>query len=186
MRGMPDQFDDNGFAQSWFHWWHVVWTTFLSPLPHDKRGDWQELADFYENLQRSGYEVEMSDALQAHWRADPPLNGTVELPLGACFCVEQDLRQLTSASGDRVAGNSPVLSVAAEPTRVQLVFSCPPSPLCQRVGRLKSRSATLLAFRPEWGVGGPRTWSRGFWWARLPNEDLAHLASDFVSRQTSH
>ena len=65
---------------------------------------------------------------------------------------------------------------------VHLVLACPVEKLHQRIGRLKSRSATLLSFEPDAGVGGKGTWGKGFWWAHLPSEELVHAVQSFVGR----
>jgi hypothetical protein len=50
----------------------------------------------------------------------------------------------------------------------------------QRIARFKSRSATLLAFRTELGVGGTGTWGRGIWWARIDDETALERVESFV------
>jgi len=164
-------------------WWHIVWTTYLSWPPHDRRGDWKALAKFYENLRTTSRDIEMSRTLPVYRHADSLIRSGIMLTTDARNRLNQDIRELTTTQGDRVAGNLLVTGLAIEPTAVHLVLSCSEASLSQRVGRLKSRSATLLSFRPELGVGGSQTWGRGFWWARLPSEDVAALVSSFLKNK---
>lgn len=160
-------------------WWHVVWTTYLSWPPSDPRGDWRDLAALYEQLRREGRSVTMSAPLPQRWQDRPAPAGQVVLSSSACDQVAADVRELTAT--DRVAGDTPVCTLAVTPTCVQAVLSCPVADLRRRVGRLKSRTATLLSFRAELGVGGAGTWSRGFWRACLHSEDSVSQVSAFVS-----
>ena len=150
--------------------WHVIWTTFQTYPPTDSRGDWRALSDFYSRLGQSCDEIEMSSPLPTKWQAKAPRSGQVVLPLAACAQVDIDIRNLTD--GDRVAELMTLRATTTAPDHVQLVGSCPAASLHQVVGRLKSRTATLLSFREELGVGGAGTWGRGFWWAGLPTEKV--------------
>jgi hypothetical protein len=160
-------------------WWHIVWVTCRAWPPTDRRGDWRDLAVLYLGLADTGLAVEMSDPLPGRWQRRPLLEGVVRLPPNAWELLAADLSQLVSS--DRIAGGPPIRSLAVGPTSVQLLLSCPPASLHQRVGRLKSRSATQLKFRQELGVGGAGTWGKGFWWARFSDEAVIDLVANFIS-----
>jgi hypothetical protein len=164
-------------------WWHIVWTTFQGWPPSDLRGDWRALADLYTRLADSGTVIEMSDPLPAHWQCRSMSDGAVRLPLSALHLLTSDLHDLVSS--DRIAGGTLIHTLAIEPMSVQLLISCPTASVNQRVGRLKSRTATLLAFRKELSVGGKGTWGKGFWWARIPNEAAFHTVKDFITKASS-
>ena len=156
-------------------WFHVIWTTQLAWQPTDPRGDWRHLAQLYDSL---GELARPSSPLPRRYRPVAPPPAVVELPPAARQLVAQALADLTVS--DRLAGDTPLAASAVGPYSVQLVLSCPDDALHQRVGRLKSRSATLLGFEPELAVGGKGTWSRGFWWARLGADSLVHSVAAFV------
>lgn len=156
-------------------WFHVIWTTQLAWQPTDSRGDWQALALLYDSC---GGQAQPSAQLPRRWRPAPPPAGVVVLSPAARDLVAQALVDLTTS--DRLAGDTPLAASAVEPCSVQLVLECPDMVLHQRVGRLKSRTATLLSFDPQLGVGGKGTWSRGFWWSRLRTDQLVGSVTTFV------
>ena len=159
--------------------WHVIWTTYGCWKPDDHRGDWTSLGDFYERLVAEFPGVRFSRALPKVWKSTRFLKDHVRLNHRARAQVGSDIRQLSAAGGDQVAGSTPVIGIAVEPTCVQLVVSCDAATSSQRVGRLKSRTATLLSFVPETGAGGKSTWGKGFWYAcfmtREPSVALSRL-----------
>lgn len=150
-------------------WWHVVWTTALVWSPADARGDWSALSVVYAKVADRRGPVRMSHPLDRVWQARLD-ERAVALSPAARTLVADAIREL--ANDDRVAGDTPIRALSVQPHAVQIVLACPDPLLQQRVGRLKSRSATLLSFDPGAGAGGKGTWSRGFWWARLSEEDV--------------
>lgn len=162
-----------------YPWWHVVWTTFRAWPPTDERGDWRELAALYARLAETGVAVKVSAPLPQRWQGRPQPPGTVQLPDAAKELVATDLRKL--AASDRVAGDTPLRTLAVRAESVQVLLSCPPPALHQRVGRLKSRTATLLSFAPGLNCGGYGTWGKGFWWACLEDEVAVSSVSAFVA-----
>jgi hypothetical protein len=61
-----------------------------------------------------------------------------------------------------------------------MLLGCPATALHQRVGRLKSWSATPLSFSPGLGVGGRGTWNKGFWWAKLCDDAAVSAVAAFI------
>jgi hypothetical protein len=159
-------------------WWHVIWTTFLAWPPKDSRGDWQDLSDLYAGLVERHGPVAMSDPLPDRWQGRPEPDNAVQLSSFARELLMPSLQDLTQT--DRLAGDTPVRALAVRPRSVQILLACPGDALQQRVGRLKSRSATLLSFDPATGIAGKGTWGKGFWWARLRDEALAGEVEAFL------
>ena len=154
------------------NFWHVVWTTYGCWRPDDQRGDWTRLGDFYKQLTEEFPEVQLSHPLPKAWKSAGPQKDHVNLSDKARAQVEFDIRKLSAPKGDRVAGNTPVLEIAVQPHCVELIVSCDADALSQKIGRLKSRTATLLSFNPETGIGGKGTWSRGFWYAHFNDQRI--------------
>jgi hypothetical protein len=160
-------------------WWHVIWTTFLAWPATDRRGDWQELADFYTDLAAAQHTmIETSAPLPTQWQRKAEPEGTTSLSPQARELTTRSLLEL--AASDRVAGNTPIAALAVQARATHLLLACPAGDLHQRVGRLKSRSATLLSFDRTAGAGGKGTWGRGFWWARLRTEQLVDAVRSFI------
>lgn len=163
-------------------WWHIIWTTFRTRSPADVRGDWSELSKVYADLGQRFGSIEMATPLDVRWQGKPEEEGSLALSPHAREVAERSIREL--AASDRVAGETEIRAIAVDANSVQVVLACPADELHQRVGRLKSRSATLLSFDPAIGIPGKGTWSRGFWWARLTDERAVAAVADFVHRRT--
>lgn len=119
----------------------------------------------------------MSAPLAARWQAKAN-DGAILLSPEARAVAANAIRDL--ASSDRIAGDTPIRALAVQPHAVHALLCCPRDVLHLRVGRLKSRTATLLAFDPTTGARGKGTWSRGFWWARLADETMLERVAAFV------
>lgn len=145
--------------------WHVIWTTCNGYLPGDRRGDWSSLRSLYEGIAAD----QLSEPLHERYLAAPRPAEAVILPRAAWEPLRKDLAELV-ASDDRLEGVE-LLACSVESHGVELLISCSPDSLQRAVGRLKSRSATLLGFRPELGLGAGRVWGKGFWRARLLLEE---------------
>jgi hypothetical protein len=52
--------------------------------------------------------------------------------------------------------------------------------ISQVMGRIKSRTATLLSFNIDNKVYGRHTWCKGFWFYELENDIIANQAIQFV------
>jgi hypothetical protein len=161
-------------------WWHVVWWTHLAWPPTDARGDGIDLARLYSELADRHGGVGMSAPLPDRWQHKPEPEGTVVLSPFAREVVTRSIFEL--ASSDRVAGETEIRALSVQERCVHLVLACPVEKLRQRIGRLKSRTATLLSFEASAGVGGKDTWGRGFWWAHLPSEELVRSVQSFVDQ----
>ncbi len=160
-------------------WWHVAWSTFQAWPPTDHRGPWEELGAFYAELARQGARVEVSAALPPTYQERPQPAEAVRLSVLAQDSVRQRVFEL--AANDRVAGGTVVRALAVGECAVQALIACPEASLQQRVGRLKSASASsgMPAFNPG---GDSRTWGRGFWRARLLDEVTVEAVALFIQQ----
>jgi hypothetical protein len=165
--------------------WHVIWCTHLVWPPHDRRGDWTNLQQFYSELIATFLDVTVSDELPLKYLKRPAPIGHVLLSDLAQAQVRRDIVELTKPEGDRIAGYTPIWAIAVQSNAIQLVLSCESEKLKQKVGRLKSRLATLLSFNSELNVGGCNTWSRGIWYARLTCDGAVDHAAEYVRSKNS-
>lgn len=161
-------------------WWHIVWTTFLAWPPKDARGSWQDLADLYTDLAQRHGPIKMSDPLPDRWQGKPEPGNVLTLSPVARTLLAKSVYEL--ARDDRIAGDTPIRALAVQPRSVQILLACPSEVMHQRIGRLKSRSATLLSFDPATDIVGEGTWGKGFWWARLEEEDCVSAVETFMTR----
>ena len=162
--------------------WHIAWSTFGAFPPHDQRGRWTALAEFYLPLVAAG------SAVCSH----PLPSRYLEQSGDAILLVNEDatqlrqwLSELTSDGGDRVAGGHPVSAAAFGPTQAQMLFRCQRDNLHQVVGRIKSRLAALLLFERRWSNRGRHVWAKGFWAAELRDDEVGRKAKTFVERSNT-
>jgi len=149
--------------------WHIIWTTFLSWPPHDRRGDWSRLSEVYGPLVADGRVTLCPQGLPNSWQQKSPPNGQVQLSPAFASRVQRDLLALAAPHGDRIVHGLPIAALAVTTTAVQLVTAAPEKALEQAVGRLKSK----LSWHKN-------TWGRGFWYARLLDEQARQTIEAFV------
>lgn len=157
--------------------WHVVWTTFGEWPPHDQRGDWAELSDFYTPLVAAG-SAAVSRPLRARYQEKP--RDAIVLSQEDATQLREWLLQLTRDGGDRVAGGHPVSAAAFRPTQAHMLLRCQRDRLSQVVGRTKSRLAALLLSERRWSKRARRVWAKGFWAAEVLNDDVGGKAQNFI------
>jgi hypothetical protein len=150
--------------------WHVVWTTWGSSL------DWRVL-QARRAVAATSHDAPLPAPLYSEQRETSSI---LALDEAACRQIENDIRELTAPGGDRIAGNTLVFAVAARNSRVELVLRWEEARLQQVVGRLKSRTATLLSFVRAHGLPGKQTWSTGFGRIRCLDEEAVRQAIDMV------
>lgn len=160
--------------------WHIIWTTFGAWPPHDQRGDWTGLSEFYTPLLDAGL-VATSRRLRSRYLGQP--SNAIVLSREDETQLRKWLLQLTNNGGDRVAGGHLVSAAAFRPMQAQMLFHCERDHLRQVVGRLKSRLAALLLFEPRWSNAGRRIWAKGFWAAELLDDEVGPKAKKFIDQQ---
>ncbi len=94
--------------------------------------------------------------------------------------VRLEIIELTAYCGDRIIGGMPLLAMSVSETTVQIVTKSPEDSLNQRIGRLKSRLATLLSFHPKNQSGGKNTWSKGFFSAKINTAEAEESVLKYV------
>jgi hypothetical protein len=120
----------------------------------------------------------MSAPLASDYRGIPPNRQTV-------FTAEEQQRATDEINGlfsgcpDRVVGDIPLIAVRVDVVRVQIVLSVSSSALLQAIGRIKSKVASSL-LRHSDRKDAARIWGRGFWYARLLDEEATQQVLGFM------
>lgn len=151
---------------------HVIWTTWGCWRPDEKRGSWRNLGTIYRELLREYPTLKLSSRLPDEWNETPFLPEHVSLSAEECENVTASIQDLARTNGDRVAGNTPIHVVSIEPTCVHLIISCDAEKLIQKLGRLKSRSSSLLHREFTWGAG---FWYSEFYEPRIIQRLETHI-----------
>jgi hypothetical protein len=158
--------------------WHVAWATRGQWPPHDRRGDWGELSQFYAPLIAEG-RVLPSRPLPVQYVVQATGEALL-LSKGDSEFLREELLTLTKDGGDRVAGGHRVLGDAFRPRQAHVLLRCEREALGQVIGRIKSRLASLLLREPAWSKCGVGVWGRGFWAGQLLDERLTGRVKEFV------
>jgi hypothetical protein len=158
--------------------WHVAWATLGQWPPHDRRGDWAQLAQFYAPLISAGT-VLPSRPLPVQYVVQAT-GMAILLSKGDSEFLREELSTLTRGGGDRIAGSHPVLAAAFQPTQAHVLLRCQHKTLGQVIGRIKSRLASRLLCQPAWSKCDVGIWGRGYWAAQLLDESLKGRAKEFV------
>jgi len=160
---------------------HVVWWTHQTIPPRDRRGDWSWLLDSYSTIAARFPALVCSPALHRSYLGHETTLAAVALSWAAARHVEASIKALIE--GDRILEGTRLHAVRTSTFVVEVVLEYDPPRLPQIVGRLKSRTATLLSFEKELGIGGASTWGSGFWHAVLPSDQaLAGVIESVVRR----
>lgn len=150
---------------------HIVWTTYLTWQPHDKRGDWQDLAHLYQSL-NDNLKIHFSKPLHESYNNFQQRN-QILLSKADQITIKESILDLIA--NDRVARGLQISAIGIKSNEVHLLLKGSLAEEKQKLARLKSRSATLLSFTkpPTSEYKAQNTWSKGFWAAEFnEHEDI--------------
>ena len=149
-------------------------------MPNEQRGNWDGLKIFYQEL---GKENHNFTAIFSDRYSDQPQKQNREIRLGIDEQkkVEEILRELCQS--DRVAEGTQILALNVTFNKVEMLIRTQEKELTQVVGRLKSRSATIVI----WSLGDlnlKRIWSRGFWIAEIEDKNTIEKVIEYIERES--
>ncbi|VXB49816.1 conserved hypothetical protein [Flavobacterium sp. 9AF] len=167
---------------------HVIWTSFESFPVWDKKGNWENLALAYLELKNQGIVFELSKPFQQVYLNEKERAEAVVFNEHAIVHLTQDILDLCQPNGDRLVASLEIEWLDVEASKVEMLVWCEANLLHQKIGRLKSRTATLLSFAYPEDYFGKGTWAKGFWYARIENQESlaisilkAHLPKDITA-----
>jgi REP element-mobilizing transposase RayT len=138
---------------------HVIWTTYMTWPPGDRRGHWSPLFDFYGHLIDQGHKLNMPDGTTAAVAA-----GVAREPPKVLTAAERQI--VADTIGDtlrtQMEPGARIHAGAIEDNHTHLLLGPINEPIDRVVGRLKGRtSSAVIAARAE--PGRQRTWTAGYW-----------------------
>lgn len=153
---------------------HIIWTVFNEYPVWDKRGNWQKLSATYAELEKHHISYHFYKALHPEYTNKHPQQERALLSEKAMAQLKSDIENLCQDNKDRIIDGLKIKMLTIDPSKVEMLVFSDLEVLPQKIGRLKSRTATLLSFEyPETYVG-KGTWGKGFWYSNILNkEDLA-------------
>ena len=158
-------------------YWHILWTAYPVPVPNRQRNTIDGLYKFYGVLKTNEIKYEISQPLKAKAYTSKI---KPDRPILNPLLVENDIKRLAIANGDRIAGDLPIISILVMSDRVELLTRFDGDNLLQKIARLKSRSATLLSFSSE-TEGGKHTWSKGIWYGKSTDKRFVQFVRDRIT-----
>lgn len=153
---------------------HIIWTTYDSWMPHERRGNWSGLAALYSEVSNDfkvGFSKPLCETYVANQRPTQ-----VRLSKDEQEVAKESLLGLVAT--DRVAGGLKVLAMGVDSSEVHLLVGGSLEENKQKLSRLKSRSATLLGMnnRSTINNSSTHTWSKGIWAAEFSaHEDVLRI-----------
>jgi hypothetical protein len=151
---------------------HIIWTTYPGYLPNDTRGDWNDLLMLYSS------ETKIKLCKKYNYTGYPK----DKLLLNDCAIKQltNDIYELTKINGDRLANHTKIFELHISNHCVNMIAKIAKDNISQVIGRIKSRTATLLSFNIDNQISGKHTWCKGFWFYELNNDIIENKAIQFV------
>ncbi|MCH8150883.1 MAG: transposase [Planctomycetes bacterium] len=155
---------------------HVIWTTYGTWLPGDRRGHWSAVLDLYGRLKRAGHQMNMPDT-ETHSRARSLMkNAPKELTIA-------EIQIVANVFGTYLAPGLPGVgschAAAIEPTHVHLLFGPVGEPIGTFVGQLKGASSSAVLRRPG-NHGRKRIWTAGYWKVFLFEDETVDAVAEYI------
>lgn len=156
--------------------YHIIWTTIGLWTPLDQRGAWEDLRRFYQNLREAGAEFETQ--LHKQYPENQQKQAKeILLDIAEQETVESGLLKLSE--NDRIAEQTQILALSVQDNKIEMLIDVGEKDINQVIGRLKSRSATYLLWSSN-RANENRIWSKGFWKARITNEDTIERVKEYI------
>lgn len=153
---------------------HVIWTTFDEYPVWDKNGNWQKILDIYLELKNNEIEYSLSHELQIEYTNKKARLTKLVLDKKAIAQLSIDIEELCQQNKDRIIDGLEIKMLKITEAKIEMLVFSNIDLLNQKISRLKSRTSTLLSFKYPKYYFGKGTWSKGFWYSTiLNNEDLA-------------
>ncbi len=154
---------------------HILWTSFGTYQLWDNRGHWNPMLQAYQKLVKAEVGLKFHYELPQEFLYKPcPTNQRIFSTEQLDF-LQQEILNLTKVNGDRVAANLTIEHIDCTPTYAHLIVQEEESLLKKKIARIKSRTATLLAFQYPELFTGRNTWGKGIWITEIiKNMELAN------------
>ena len=155
---------------------HIIWTTYGTWLPGDRRGHWSALLDLYGRLKRAGHQLNMPDT-ETHSRARSLMKESSKTLTIA------EIQMVANVLGKYLApglpGAASCHACAIESAHVHLLLGPVGEPIGTFVGRLKGASSSAALRRPD-NHGRKRIWTAGYWKAFLFEDEAVHAVAEYI------
>ncbi|MEM6552519.1 MAG: transposase [Planctomycetota bacterium] len=156
---------------------HLIWTTYGTWLPGDRRGHWSPLFDVYGHIRERGGKLNPGDTTTREVTAE-----RMKEPAKRLSVVEELL--VGESIAETCRGVLEPLAVAIEPTHIHLLIRGTVVPVGEAAGRLKSNSGSRLLRLPG-NLGRERVWTTGYWKVFLFDEAAVSAVCSYIERHNT-
>ena len=163
---------------------HVVWTTYMSWLPGDKRGHRSPLMDFYGRLIARGHQLNIADEI-TRLAATAIARGTARHLEPADTLLAADTIGQVIPGGLEVgmadgkpASRWTIYAAAIEREHLHLLLAANTEDVSKLVGRVKGKSSRTINHAN--GCTGKTLWTAGFWRVFLFDWDAVRAARNYI------
>lgn len=150
---------------------HLVWTTYGTWLPGDRRGHWSPLFDLYGGIRDRGGKLNLPDAVTHRRAAELMKEPPKWLDPDEIATVADELSRHVAVPPVPAWPPVPAVWAAAiEPNHVHLLVGPVRENLARFVGRIKGRTSSAVGALPR-NADRARVWTDGYWKVFLFDEE---------------
>jgi len=152
---------------------HLIWTTYGTWLPGDRRGHWSPLFDLYGSIREQGGKLNIPDsetvARVSSQMTEPPKWLTPE----EIAVVADELGKLVTPP------NPPAWAATIEANHVHLLVGPMTENISRYTGRLKGRTSSEIGALPT-NSDRERVWTSGYWKVFLFDEIAVQAVKRYI------
>ncbi len=138
---------------------YVIWTTYMTWPPGDRRGHWSPLFDFYGHLIDQGRHLNLPDSTTLFHATELAKESPKVLTPEEQKIVADTIGEVLRG---QMAPGSRVLAGTIERTHTHLLLTGLEESIDRVVGRFKGRTSSEVTARGS-EPGRARTWTAGYW-----------------------
>lgn len=156
---------------------HVVWTTYMTWPPGDRRGHWSPMFDLYGRLKMAGHRINLPhDVSVTHAQvsaADPP---KVLTPGERVIVAHELSHHVTPGKPGSIC-----YAAAIEDNHVHLLLGPLSEDIGKYVGRLKGRTSSVMRKLPA-NADRKRIWTAGYWKVFLFDDEAVTAVARYIGQ----
>ena len=163
---------------------HLVWTTYGTWLPGDKRGHWSPLFDFYGHIVEQGGLLRMPDTVTRECAEHNLKEEAFRLDSQDNCTVAESIGLLVAGGEKSVPGRDArpqAYAATVEPDHVHLLLGPVGEEIGRCAGRLKGTSSSAVLKR-SCHVGRSRVWTTGYWKVFLFDTQALQAVKEYIEQ----
>lgn len=163
---------------------HVVWTTYMTWPPGDRRGHWSPMFDLYGRLKRAGHRINLLDESSVEHARRSAIDPPKVLTPGERVVVAHELSQHVKWPAPHTSPGKPgaiCYAAAIEDNHVHLLLGPLSEDIGKYVGRLKGRTSSVIRKLPA-NADRKRIWTAGYWKVFLFDDEAITMVTRYIEQ----